>query len=276
MNLFVSLYLCIFVSFLFGLSVGSFLNVVSRRLLRGDYHVVLGRSRCEACGKELAWFDLIPLLSFVFLRGRCRYCGAKLSWQYPLVELGTGILFVALFLKQLTINNQQLTIQLLIAHCSLLIASSALIVVFITDFLKQQVFDIVVWFGVVSAFLYRLANPRGLILGNPGSLLADIGLAVGIFLFLWLLRWITRGRGMGEGDPPLGFLTALLVGFPLGIVAFYFAVAFGVAVGVPLVLLGKRKLKERIAFGPFLVAGTFAALFFGDAIWAWYLGVLGL
>src|SRR3989338_11686015 len=83
-----------FIVFLFGLVVGSFLNSVIYRLGKGE-SALKGRSYCPQCKHPLSWQDLIPLLSFVLLKGKCRYCKAHISWQYPLVELATGILFVA-------------------------------------------------------------------------------------------------------------------------------------------------------------------------------------
>jgi leader peptidase (prepilin peptidase)/N-methyltransferase len=257
--------------FLLGLAIGSFINVVSRRLLRGE--PIKGRSHCESCGKELAWYDLIPLLSFILLRGRCRYCKAKFSWQYPLVELGTGLLFAALY----TVSGQEALVSgSLITHhlslISLLVASSCLIVVFVTDLLAKRVFDIALWVGIAFALLYRLliTHHAPLI-----TFLYDLLLAAGVFAFFWFLRAVTKGRGMGEGDPPLGFLTALLVGFPLGLVMFFLTAISGATIGLVLMLLRKKKFGDQIAFGPFLVVSTFATILFGEPILNWYLGILG-
>lgn len=261
MNISVQLPTLLFLFFL-GTAVGSFLNVVSRRLLRGDPDIVSGRSHCESCGKVLSGIDLIPLLSFFLLRGRCRYCGAKLSWQYPLVEGGTGLLFAALYLSSP------------ITYCLLLIASSALIVIFITDLLENRVFDQVVLIGIVSALLYRLS----LITDHLSLITYDLLLATGVFAFFWALRLITRGRGMGEGDPPVGFLTTLLVGFPQGLVALFLTFVFGAAAGLALVLSGRKKFgeQEQIPFGPFLVVAVFATILVGDYLWSWYIGIFGI
>jgi len=257
--------------FIIGIAVGSFLNVVSRRLLRGES--VRGRSHCESCGTTLSGIDLIPLLSFLLLRGRCRFCGARLSWQYPLVELGTGLLFAALY----AVSSQEplASSSFITYHLSLitlLIASSSLIVIFITDLLKQRVFDQVVLVGILAALLYRVSlnslNPRGLA--------ADLGLAAGVFVFFWFLRLVTKGRGMGEGDPPVGFLTTLLVGFPQGLVMLFLAFVFGAVVGLILVFTGQKKLGDQIPFGPFLVTAVFATILLGDALLSWYLRLLGI
>src|SRR4030042_5020097 len=200
--------------FLFGTAVGSFLNVWSQRLLRGLPPT--GRSRCDRCGRVLSPLDLIPLLSFVLLRGRCRYCHKPLSWQYPLVEGFTGLLFAALALRfqPLISNFEILTLVLL------LIASSALIAVFVTDFLAQRVFDQVLWVGFFSSVAYRLlaANTAGLL-----PLIYDFLGALGIYLFLQAIRFGTKRRGLGDGDPPLGFIAAILVGFPLVLVEIFLA-----------------------------------------------------
>lgn len=252
--------------FLLGLAVGSFLNVVSRRLLRGE--PITGRSHCESCGKILSGVDLIPLLSFFLLRGRCRYCGAKLSWQYPLVEGGAGLLFAALGFKFLLPLSPMSLLSLLL----LLAASSALIVIFITDLLEQRIFDQVVLAGIVSALLYRLLA----ISRQPSAISYDLLLASSVFLFFWLLRLATRGRGMGEGDPPVGFLAIFLVGFPQGLVAFFLAFIFGAVVGLVLILLKKKRFGEQIPFGPFLVVAAFVSIFFGEQILNWYLRLLGI
>src|SRR3972149_2306748 len=117
------------ITFVLGTAIGSFLNVWSRRLLRDKPPT--GRSRCEHCGHVLGFLDLIPLLSFAALRGRCRYCHKPLSWQYPIVELGTGLLFATLAAKFPNI----------IVLIPLLITSSALITIFITDISAQVIFD---------------------------------------------------------------------------------------------------------------------------------------
>lgn len=255
--------------FLLGTAVGSFLNVWSRRLLRGQSPT--GRSRCEHCGRILSWRDLIPVLSFVTLLGRCRDCRQPLSWQYPLVELGTGILFAAFALKFL-ISNYQLTD--LLAFSFLLLTSSALVAVFITDFSSQQIFDQMLWVGLASALLYRLLVR--LPTADYGLLAYDLIGALGVYLFLQTVRWVTQKQGLGDGDPPLGFWAAILVGFPALLVKLFLAFGIGGAVGAGLVLAKKKDLKDRIAFGPFLVVAVFATILFGEQLWFWYFGVLGL
>ena len=255
--------------FLLGTAVGSFLNVWSGRLLLGK--APTGRSHCEHCKRVLAAADLVPLLSFALLRGRCRYCRKPISWRHPIVEGATGVIFAALATG---FPISELQFSSAITETFLLIAVSSLIVVFITDLAAQLIFDQALWIAGGGAFLYRLLVRIPV---NDYRLLAyDLIGALGVFLFLQAIRLITRRRGMGEGDPPLGLVTALLVGFPLLLVELFITFVSGGATGAVLVLSGKNKLKDRVAFGPFLVAATFVTILFGERVWSWYLGVLGL
>lgn len=262
--------LTVFLLFLFGTAVGSFLNVWSRRLLRGKS--LTGRSHCERCNHTLSANDLIPLLSFVFLRGRCRYCGELLSWQYPLVEAGTGLLFAALSFKFLlpATDYQLLTL------IPLLVASSAFIVILVTDILAQTIADQVLLVSVVSASVYRVLVHFAGLGFNARGLVYDFLGAVGVFTFFQIIRLITKRKGMGDGDPPLGFAAGLLVGFPHVLVQLFLTFTVGGVVGLVLLLLGKKGLKDRVAFGPFLVIATFVVIFAGDQLLNWYLQLLGV
>jgi len=215
---------------LFGLAVGSFLNVLIDRLPQGK-NVITGRSQCDYCGKTLRWFELVPLLSFFIQRGRCRRCHNKLSWQYPIVELVTAVAF---------------------AYGANPLVFSSLLVIFVADLKYQIIPDSMVVMGVIG------------VIGVIGEKNVASGFgAAAFFLLLWL---VTRGKGMGLGDVKLAFLMGLLLGFPNIIIASYLAFLTGAASGVILILLGKKKLKEKIAFGPFLVAGTVIALIWGEQL----------
>ena len=150
-------YLLFILIFLFGSAIGSFLNVVIWRLETGE-DIVKKRSHCPKCGQVLAWYNLIPIISFFILRGRCRSCQEKISWQYPLVEAATGGLFVVVF--QSPINNQQLTAQglspllLFIVYCLLLI--SCLIVIFVYDLRHYIIPDKVIFPALGAALVYRV------------------------------------------------------------------------------------------------------------------------
>ncbi len=244
-----------FVLFVIGLFVGSFLGVLVDRLPK-DESVLKGRSYCEKCKKKLGAFDLIPLLSFIFLSGRCRYCKAPLSFYYPVIELTTGILFVLCYIFQFF---PQSGISLRETIFSLFIVSS-LIVVFFTDLKYGIIPDKIIYPAIVISLLFIILNTKYLILNTSLS-------ALGAFLFFLLLFLITRGRGMGFGDVKLVFLMGLFLGFPKIIIALYLAFLTGALVSIILVIWGKKKLKGgTVPFGPFLVLGTLISFFFGNQV----------
>ena len=246
---------CILV-FLIGLFVGSFLSVLIDRFPR-DESVIGGRSHCDKCKRVLEWYDLIPLFSFIFLRGRCRYCHTPLSFYYPVVEMTTGVLFVAVlfFLGGFTINV--ITIITIIYYLFII---SSLIVVFFTDLKYGIIPDKIVFPAIIISFLYFILYPSSLILPHLLS-------GTGAFAFFLLLFFINSGKGMGFGDVKFVFMIGLILGFPNIAIAFYIAFLTGALWGGILIIWRrKRLLGTRIPFGPFLVVGTILALFFGEQI----------
>ncbi|KKU80689.1 MAG: Prepilin peptidase [Candidatus Gottesmanbacteria bacterium GW2011_GWA1_47_8] len=240
--------------FVLGLCVGSFANVLIDRLPKGE-SVWFGRSHCDHCKKTLRWFELIPLLSFVLQTGRCRRCHKKLSIQYPLVELATGFM-VVLIQGQAFEARQGLALGLIF---------SSLLVIFVADLKYMIIPDSMIVIGIFGVLL------QGRALGGlQGSALSGLGAAV-FFLALFL---VTRGRGMGFGDVKLAFLLGLWLGFPRIIIALYLAFLTGAVVGVTLILGRKKKLKSKIAFGPFLVIGAIGAYFYSGQILTWWEGIL--
>ncbi|HUS60072.1 MAG TPA: prepilin peptidase [Nevskiaceae bacterium] len=233
--------------FIFGLCVGSFLNVVVYRL-NHNLSPFRGRSVCPKCKHKLAWHDNIPLFSFILLRGKCRYCHSPISWQYPLVELAAGILTVVVY--QLSVD---LIFNLLITY--------VLIAIFVSDLRYMTIPDKVVYPAIFLSLVYSLFG-----LHDSKFILSGLG-AAGFFLILVL---ITRSRGMGVGDVKLAGLMGLLLGWPRIVVALFLAFLTGSVVGVILILLGKKRFGEHIPFGPFLAGGTWVALFWGWVIWQWY------
>lgn len=263
----------VYYAFLFlflGVSVGSFLNVLIDRLPRGE-QIFKGRSYCESCKKTLAWYDLIPLFSWISLRGHCRYCAASLGIYYPLVELTTGILFVSAFITHPGGVPSFFTLPY-----SLFIFST-LIVIFFADLKYQIIPDEVVFPAIAVAFIFQLVDYK---LASPVGGLSIISLtnplfsALGAALFFLSLVLLTRGRGMGVGDVKLALLIGLLLGFPGIIIALYLAFLTGAILGVILVLLGKKRFGQKIPFGPFLVGATFASLFWGTALWHFFQKIL--
>ncbi len=246
----------IIILFIIGLSVGSFLNVVIDRLPRNE-SIICDRSHCDKCKKILAWYDLIPLLSFAYLQGKCRYCNHSLSNQYPAVELITGISF-ALIASNYSFDL--LVVNELFRIIYILIFSSSMIAIFITDLKYRIIPDEVLVFLGFSTLLFIFIFERTQIV--PNILSAVISSA--LFLFLVI---ITRGRGMGMGDVKYAFLMGLILGIPKIIIGLYTAFLTGGIISIILILLGLKKMKSTIAFGPFLVLGTVVTFFWGNYLW---------
>ena len=240
--------------FIFGAVVGSFLNVVILRLNTGQ-SVVSGRSKCFTCAKKLKWYELLPIVSFVFLRGKCSACKAKISWQYPFVETITGIIFVLLFQQSQNIFGFGFWILIF----------SVLIIIAIYDYHHQIIPNLFVWIFNILAFLglFRISD-FGFRIFNWNNLLAGFIL----FAFFALLWGVSRSRWMGFGDAKLALGIGWLLGITKGIVAITLAFWIGAIVGVLLIYLNKSKygLKSSIAFGPFMILGTAISFFWGEKI----------
>lgn len=241
--------------FIFGLVVGSFLNVLADRLPQGET-VLWGRSHCDWCKKPLRWFELVPIVSFILQGGRCLRCHKPLSIQYPLVELITALGFVWIFV------NYPLTLSLLVSYYVLF---SSLLVLFISDLKYQILPDSMIVIGSLGALVILVLSPASLT-----TLLPHLLSAAGSFAFLYIIWAVTRGRGMGFGDVKLAFLMGLLLGYPGIIIAFYGAFLTGAVAGVILILAGKKGWKSKIAFGPFLIFGTAVAVIWGHQILLWW------
>lgn len=266
-----------FFIFLFGLAVGSFLNCVIYRLALPNFSWenlggLRGRSFCPSCKHILSWPDLIPLFSFLLLKGKCRYCQQKISWQYPLVEFSTAWLFVLIFNLQFISTLSQF-----ITTLYLFIISCFLIIIFVYDLKHYIIPDKIIYPAIAVAFLYQLFRSLefenwnlfgiwNLEFGILRPILSAI-LASGFFL---IIVFLSRGRWMGVGDIKLAFLMGLVLGFPNILVALFSAFLLGAIIGIGLIISGKKTLKSEVPFGPFLVTGTFIALFWGQEIINWY------
>lgn len=266
--------------FLFGIVVGSFLNVVILRLNTG--HGVGGRSHCFSCGKQLRWFELIPLLSFIFLAGRCRGCKSRISFQYPLVELSTGLIFLYFF------KDFYIDIPTLFSLSSLLyqwVIWSILLVIFVYDLRHQIIPD-----GFVYAFI-GLGFIRSLIFCEPPSCVSPSFIHAVIsggtlFLFFFTLWFISQGRWIGFGDAKLALGIGFYLGLGVGLSALAFAFWIGATVSISILIaqkiskkfssqrlsLGTETLtmKSAIPFAPFLIIGTFLAEVFQSDIFHIY------
>lgn len=240
--------------FLLGLAVGSFLNVAIFRLKQGK-SFFFGRSFCPQCQKQIAWYDNIPLLSFVLLGGRCRQCQKPIGWQYPLVELAAGLIFLFLYW------HFGLTLKFWIY----LVLTSVLLIIFVYDLKYGQILDEV----AVPAMIFSFFAGLYLKLGFWNLILAAV-LGAGFFGLQYL---VSAGRWVGDGDIRLGALMGLMLGWKYLLVALFLAYLIGAGVSLVLLALKKKAMSSEIPFGPFLAAGTFIALIYGRQILAWYLNL---
>ena len=277
-----------------GLLFGSFLNLVADRIVKGE-SILFGRSHCDHCMKNLVAGDLVPLLSFMLAKGKCRYCSNKLSRTYPFSEILTGLIFVGL--AYFTGVFTEAFAARLPLFAFLAVTASFYIVLFLTDLKYRLIPDKVVKPAIVFVFLFNLIF-MAYLLGSSyyqlrnddfGKYLLQAGFwhlqlyemlrrfavnlisAITIALFFWFLVYITKGRGMGGGDIKLGLLIGLVNGFPSNVIAIFLGFVFGALISILLIILRKKTVKDTIAFGPFLIAGSVAALVWGDLILSWYL-----
>lgn len=252
-----------FFAALIGLSIGSFLNVVIGRLRSGETGW-RSRSRCPECHVVLRPSELVPLFSFLILRGRCRSCRKPISWQYPLVELSTTLLFLAVFYLRGGSGSSFGGEVLLLIRDWIFIA--ALTVVFVIDLRDMVVFDSVTLPMVVVAFVLNLF--AGL---NPLNLLLSAAIGAGFFLLQYV---ISRGRWIGGGDIRIGGMMGMMLGFPGVILALFASYLIGACVALGLLAGGKARWNGQMAFGTFLSVGTIFVMFFGQPILAWYASLL--
>jgi leader peptidase (prepilin peptidase)/N-methyltransferase len=241
------------VPLIFGLVVGSFLNVVIARVPIG-LSVWRPRSACPGCATPIAWYDNVPVLSFLLLRRRCRACRMAIPWRYPVVELLTGAAFALGF----AIFGPTADFAVAAALLAALIAITAI------DLRHQIIPDVITLPGIAAGLAASLLPGRG------GWLDSLIGVAVGGGIFLVII--VASGGGMGGGDMKLGAMLGAFLGWKLGLLALLLGVLSGGTVAVGLLLLGRKGRKEAIPFGPYLALGGAVSLLWGEGILAWYLG----
>jgi len=272
------LYFGLILFFILGTAVGSFLNVVAYRSVHGG-SVFFDHSACPHCKKRLKPPDLIPIASYLFLRGRCRYCGKKISLQYPLVELITGLLFVLTFnvwVNTFPILDTRYQILDTFNLLYLLFVVSVLIVLFTTDIIDGLLPNSIVLPAIVIVAIYKFlltlfpVFPLSLFSTLLTDLVASFLVASGFFAIVYF----SGERALGGGDVKLAFFIALAVGWPSLLVALFSGFLTGGLASVMLILAGRRRFGQTVPLGPFLAIGAFVALFYGDQIIQWYLGIL--
>ncbi|MBU2595493.1 prepilin peptidase [Patescibacteria group bacterium] len=250
------------IAFIFGIIIGSFLNVVIFRLkIKKNSQAKLdlrGRSKCPECQKELSAFELIPIISYIILQGRCSGCQKNISWQYPLVELIAGLLtFLPLYF--LGFNNVYAYLIIPIFYLFIIIFFYDLKNFIIPDVILASLFCLILIFDIIKLIRHDIL---------PLNLLYGVLIGGGFFL---VLVCSSREKWMGWGDVKLGFLLGLLLSYPHIIVSHLLAFVSGALVSLILIGFKGKNLKSEIPFAPFLILGAAISLFWGQEIINWYL-----
>lgn len=255
----------------FGACVGSFLNVVILRLPAGEK--LTGRSHCPACHRQLNWWELFPLFSYLMLRGRCSFCKVKISSRYFAVELVVALLFAASFFY---LRPAGLGGYLTLARYWLFVC--AMVVVFAVDLENYLILDQVVLPAAVAAAALNLALDFALrrhLLSVDSFFLGGLFAAVLGAAPFFLIWYFSKGRFMGFGDVKLALLLGILLGWPQVYVCLFVAVILGGLVSVYLLLATSKTLKSQLPFGTFLSFSAILCMFYGERLLSWYLSFLG-
>lgn len=241
--------------FLYGIVIGSFLNVCIFRIPKQE-NIVKIRSHCMNCGYQLKWYDLVPVFSYLCLGGKCRSCKQKISVQYPLIELLNGVLYCTVFAVY-GISVEALLYALL---------ASALITLSVIDFRTYEI-PVGINIFILTLGLIRIVTDY-----------ADwLDYAVGFFLvsgFLYIIHLVTKGRGIGGGDIKLMAVSGLLLGWKQILLAFVLGCIIGSVIHI--VRMKMSGQGHMLAFGPYLSVGIMISALAGNQMIAWYLSWLGV
>lgn len=288
--------------FIFGTVLGSFVDCIANRALTKKSF--WGRSFCDTCKKPLAWYDLIPVLSFLWNKGKCRFCKSKIPAETIIVEILMGSLIALLFSQSAPLTQLSLNPLAILQISDILFNAftvSVLVTVFITDIKTGLIPDRITFPSIAISFAYLILSsiykvflqyqsliqsPLGKFLLPPHSdyfyrhaflaitpLWSGIlaGLIVGGFFLALII--LTKGRGMGGGDFKLGIFLGLVFGIEKSLLVLMLSFLGGSIVGIILILIGKRKFGQTIPFGPFLSLGALVTLFWGDQLLKWYINL---
>lgn len=253
-------YLTEFLIFIFGLCIGSFLNVCIYRLPESK-SIVHPRSMCPNCGALIRFYDNIPVLSYVALRAKCRHCETSISFRYPVIELMSGIFAVGVFLKY------GITFEAAIYYAFV----AALLVITFIDIDHQIIPDVITLPGIPIFFAASFALPE------ITAVESILGILIGggsLFSIAWLYHLLTKKEGMGGGDIKLLAMMGAIIGWPGVLFTIFVASAVGTVSGMLLMLKNRKTMKLAIPFGPFLAIGATAYILFGPQLIAWYFNLL--
>lgn len=251
----------VFIIFLFGLCIGSFLNVCIYRLPASKSIVDPSRSVCPSCNQQIRYYDNIPIFSYLWLKGRCRHCSTRIPIRYAVVELMTGGVAVAVLL------GFGLTLEGLIYFVFI----SALIVITFIDIDHKIIPDVItlpgILIGLAASFVLPTVDFKD----------AIVGLLVGggsLWLVAWVYYVLTRKDGMGGGDIKLLAMMGTIIGLKGVIFTIFMSSAVGTLVGITLMIIKGKNMKFAVPFGPFLSIGAITYIFFGNDIIRAYVNFL--
>lgn len=241
--------------FLYGIIIGSFLNVCIYRIPKEE-SIAYPPSHCSNCNNKLGWKDLFPVLSFLFLKGKCRYCGEKISIQYPLVELANGLLYLSLYFK-FGLNFRFILICLLV---------SLILVIGIIDYKTEDIYDKTIYFGIILGVIYiGLEKYFGGV--SPFNYILGAGISAGILALIAITT-----KAMGWGDVELVFIIGLFLGWPNALLMLFISIVLGGIVGSLLLLIKYKSIGGHyMAFGPYIALAGYITIMYGERILNWYL-----
>lgn len=246
--------------FVFGLIIGSFLNVVICRM--NTSRSLGGRSACMSCESTLCWYELIPLFSFLALKGRCRNCKTKISIQYPLVELATGLIFAMLFCKFQTVFFSRDILIFSITYAYYVVIFAILVIVVAYDLKHKIIPDTLsLILGVLTFIGLFFFKDFEFYIHMPSLIEFAGGVFIALpFALLWL---VSRGRWMGLGDAKLALGLGWFLGLIFALSALVLSFWLGTIIGLGLIFFSRGYgMKSEIPFAPYLALGAFIAFMF--------------
>lgn len=254
--------------FIFGLIIGSFVNVIIFRIPQGK-SIVSPSSACVNCGSKLTPLDLVPILSYVLLRGKCRHCGIRISPRYPLVELITAAIYVTLLYKY----------GLSVPFLAFAFLMTILIAIFFIDIDHRIIPNglvLIAMAGCLPLFVYNIFRPMPEVFGDSKwwTPLAGLLPGSGFLLLVAILGSVIYKTedAMGMGDVKLMAPIGMFLGWKLCLIALFISVVLGGVISILLMVTGMKKRKDTVAFGPFIVIGAFTSILWGWDLLSWYMG----
>jgi prepilin signal peptidase PulO-like enzyme (type II secretory pathway) len=267
-----------------GLGLGSFINALVWRVYQQEktrskaakqkLSILRGRSMCVHCKHQLTMADLVPILSWLWLKGKCRYCKKPISWQYPVVEIATALIFVGSYIFW-PVNLGTTGAWLL--FITWLVSSVGLMALLVYDLkwmlLPNRIIYPTFFVALIGRFSYIIFFAEGKA-HSFWLLVFSLVISSGVF---WLMFQVSRGQWIGFGDVRLGLITGTLLADPAKSAAMIFiASLLGSLVALPGLITGKKTMSSKLPYGPFLIVATAITLLFGSPVIDWYKSLLGL